>query len=197
VGTDLRFLLNWRLGRRQAVIITATAAFVITSRATLRKGPMKKAFLAAAAALSVTAAAASAVVMSAGPAGASSAGAQFVADRTTLATASRAFDQAFVAWERSGKGTAQTSSFAAAYASALDAQGHTLLNQKWPAGAVVDIDALVRGDAAVEGVVAGLPGLGSSSVGAWLIAFNQGAAVGVANANVVRHDLGLPLVSFS
>ena len=159
---------------------------------------MKKVFVAAAAALSVAAAATSTVVMSAGPAGASSAGAQFTADRAALGTASSAFDQAFAAWERSGKSIAQTSSFADVYVSALEAQDHRLLNQSWPAGAIADIDAVVRGDAAVQGVVSALPDLASSSSDTdWFIAFNQDAAVGVADANIVRHDLGLPLASYS
>jgi hypothetical protein len=158
---------------------------------------MHKIFIATAAVLSVAAAATSTVVMSAGTAGASSAGAQFTADRTALGTASSAFDQAFAAWERSGKSIAQTTSFVEVYASALESQDHTLLNQSWPAGAIADIDALVRGDAAVEGVVSTLPDLSSSSDADWFIAFNQGAAVGVADANIVRHDLGLPLASFS
>ncbi len=160
---------------------------------------MKKVFVAAAAALSVAAAATSTVVMSAGPAGASSAGAQFTADRAALGTASSAFDQAFAAWERSGKSIAQTSSFADVYVSALEAQDHRLLNQSWPAGAIADIDAVVRGDAAVQGVVSALPDLASSSSSNtdWFIAFNQDAAVGVADANIVRHDLGLPLASYS
>jgi hypothetical protein len=156
---------------------------------------MKKVFVAVAAALSVAAAATSTVVMSAGPAGASSAGAQFTADRAALGTASSAFGQAFSAWERSGKPIAQTSSFADAFASALEAQDHTLLNQSWPAGAIADIDAVVRGDAAIEGVVSALAS--SSSDTDWFIAYNQDAAVGVADANIVRHDLGLPLASFS
>ncbi|HTV11655.1 MAG TPA: hypothetical protein VME20_07315 [Acidimicrobiales bacterium] len=159
---------------------------------------MKKVFVAAAAALSVAAAATSTVVMSTGSAGASSAGAQFTADRNVLGAASSAFDQAFTAWEKSGNSIAQTSSFADAYISALETEDHTLLNQGWPAGAIADIDAVVRGDAAVEGVVATLPGLPSSSSETdWFIAFNQDAAVGVADANIVRHDLGLPLKSFS
>lgn len=82
--------------------------------------------------------------------------------------------------------------------SALEAQDHMLLNQSWPAGAIADIDAVVRGDAAVQGVVSSLPGLPSSSSDTdWFIAFDQGAAVGVADANIVRHDLGLPLASYS
>ena len=159
---------------------------------------MKRVFVAAAAALSVAAAATSTVVMSAGPAGASSAGAQFTADRAALGTASSAFDQAFAAWERSGKSIAQTSSFADVYVSALE--DHKLLNQTWPAAAIADIDAVVRGDAAVQGVVSALPDLASSSSSSdtdWFIAFNQDAAVGVADANIVRHDLGLPLASYS
>ncbi|MGO9658893.1 MAG: hypothetical protein ACLQVK_01400 [Acidimicrobiales bacterium] len=159
---------------------------------------MKKIFVAAAAALSVAVAASTAVV-SAGPASASPAGAQFTADRAALGAASRAFDQAFTAWERSGGSIAQTSSFVDAYAAALEAQDHRLLGQSWPAGAIADIDAVVRGDAAVEGVVSALPGLPSSSSSDtdWFIAFDQDAAVGVADANIVRHDLGLPLASYS
>ena len=133
-----------------------------------------------------------------GPAAASAAGAQFTANRTALSAASSAFDQAFVAWERSGKPITQTASFADAYVSALESQGHTLISQSWPAGAIADIDAVVRGDAAVEGVVSALPGLpSSSSVTDWFIAFDQDAAIGVADANIVRHDLGIPLASYS
>jgi hypothetical protein len=158
---------------------------------------MKKIFVAAAAALSIAVAASTAVV-SAGPASASSAGAQFTADRAALGAASRAFDQAFTAWERSGGSIAQTSSFVDVYAAALEAQDHRLLGQSWPAGAIADIDAVVRGDAAVEGVVSALPGLPSASSDTdWFIAFDQDAAVGVADANIVRHDLGLPLASYS
>jgi hypothetical protein len=159
---------------------------------------MKKVLLAAAAALSVAAAASSALVMSAGPASASAAGAQFTADRATLNAASSAFDQAFSAWEKSGGTIAQTSSFANTFTSAIEAEDHKLLNQSWPAGAVADIDSVVRGDAAVEGVVETLPGLPSvSSDTDWFIFFNQDAAVAVADANIVRHDLGLPLASYS
>lgn len=159
---------------------------------------MKKVFVTAAAALSVAAATAFAAVVGAGPAAASAAGAQFTADRTALSAASSAFDQAFVAWESSGKPITQTASFADAYVSALESQGHTLISQSWPAGAIADIDAVVRGDAAVEGVVSALPGLpSSSSVTDWFIAFDQDAAIGVADANIVRHDLGIPLASYS
>jgi hypothetical protein len=159
---------------------------------------MNKVFVAAAAALSVAAVAASTVVMSAGPASASSAGVQFAADRTALAAASSAFDQAFAAWERSGKPITQTLSFADTYGSALEAQDHKLLGQSWPAGAIADIDAVVRGDAAVEGVAITLPRLPSASSDTdWFIAFNEAAAVAVADANIVRHDLGLPLASYS
>jgi hypothetical protein len=50
----------------------------------------------------------------------------------------------------------------------------------------------------VRGVVSSLPGLPSSSSDTdWFIAFDQGAAVGVADANIVRHDLGLRLASYS
>lgn len=159
---------------------------------------MRKVIVAATAALSVAAVAASTLVMSAGPASASSAGAQFAADRTQLSAASTAFDQAFVAWEKSGQSYAQTSSFVDTYVSAIEAQDHKLLNQAWPAGATADIDALVRGDGAVEGVVAVLPGLASSSSDTdWFIAYSQDASTGVADANIVRHDLGLPLASYS
>jgi hypothetical protein len=160
---------------------------------------MKKVFFAATAALFVAAAGTSAVVMSAGPAAASSAGAQFKADRTALSAASSAFSQAFSAWQSSGKPISQTSSFANAYASAIETDDHTLLSQGWPTGSIADIDALVRGDAAVEGVVVTLPGLASSATSDtdWFIAFNQDAAVAVADANVVRRDFGLPLASLS
>lgn len=159
---------------------------------------MKKVFVAATAALSVAAVAASTLVMSAGPADASSAGAQFTADRAALSKASNTFSQAFTAWERSGQSYAQTSSFVGVYALAIEAQDHKLLNQSWPARAVADIDALVRGDGAVEGVVAVLSGLApSSSDTDWFIAYSQDAATGVADANIVRHDLGLPLASYS
>ena len=159
---------------------------------------MKKVFVAAAAALSVAVAAASTVVMSAGPAGASSAGAQFTADRVALSAASNVFSQAFTAWEKSGQSFAQTSSFVRVYALAIEAQDHKLLSQNWPARAIADIDALVRGDGAVEGVVAVLSGLASSSSDTdWFIAYSQDAATAVADANIVRHDLGLPLASYS
>jgi len=159
---------------------------------------MKKVFVAAAAALSVAAAATSTVVISAGSAGASSAGAQFAADRVVLNAASNAFSQAFVAWEKSGESYAQTSSFVDGYVSAIEAQDHKLLSQSWPAGTIADIDAVVRGDAAVEGVVAVLTGFASSSSDTdWFIAYSQNAATAVADANIVRHDLGLPLASYS
>jgi len=163
---------------------------------------MKKVFVAAAAALSVAAAATSTVVISAGSAGASSAGAQFAADRVVLNAASNAFSQAFVAWEKSGESYAQTSSFVDGYVSAIEAQDHKLLSQSWPARATADIDALVRGDGAVEGVVAVLSDLASSSSSSssdtdWFIAYSQNAATAVADANIVRHDLGLPLASYA
>ena len=159
---------------------------------------MNRLGIAAIGALSVGAVAASTVVMSIGPASASAAAAQFSADRAGLSAATSAFSQAFTAWERSGKPFTQTSSFVSVYASAIEAQDHTLLSQTWPAGAIADIDSVVRGDAAVEGVVGVLPGLPSSaSEAAWFIAFDQDAAVGVADANIVRHDLGLPLSNFS
>jgi len=66
---------------------------------------MKKVFIAAAAALSVTAVAASTLVISAGSAGASAAGARFTADRVALSAASNAFSQQFAAWEKSGSRT--------------------------------------------------------------------------------------------
>jgi hypothetical protein len=84
------------------------------------------------------------------------------------------------------------------YALAIEAQDHKLLSQNWPARAIADIDALVRGDGAVEGVVAVLSGLASSSSDTdWFIAYSQDAATAVADANIVRHDLGLPLASYS
>lgn len=57
----------------------------------------------------------------------------------------------------------------------------------------------MRGDGAVEGVVAVLSGLASSSSSDtdWFIAYGQDAATAVADANIVRHDLGLPLASYS
>jgi len=150
-----------------------------------------------AAGLGIVAAATSTVVLSAGPASASSAGAQFTADRAALGTASSAFTRAFSAWERGGASTAQTSSFVDAYASAIETEDRTLLNQSWPAGTVVNIDTVVRGDAAVEGVVLSLPDEASSSSDAgWILAYNQDAAATVANANIVRHNFGLPLKSF-
>ena len=159
---------------------------------------MKKLFVAAAAALSVAAAAASTLVNRAGPAGASSAGAQFTADRVALSAASNAFSQAFTAWEKSGQSFAQTSSFVSVYVSAIEAQDHKLLSQSWPTRATADIDSLVRGDGAVEGVVAVLSGLASSSSDTdWFIAYSQDAGTAVADANIVRHDLGLPLASYS
>jgi hypothetical protein len=159
---------------------------------------MKKVFVAAAAALSVAAAATSSVVMSAGPASASAAGAQFTADRVALSVASNTFSQAFEAWERSGGSYAKASSFVNVYVSAMEAQDHKLLSQSWPAGTIADIDAVVRGDAAVEGVVGILSGLASSSSDTdWFIAYSQDASTAVADANIVRHDLGLPLASYS
>jgi hypothetical protein len=159
---------------------------------------MNKVFVAAAAALSVAAAAASTLVMSVGPAGASSAGAQFSADRAALSAAGNAFSQAFTAWEKSGQSFAQTSSFVSVYVSAIEVQDHKLLSQSWPTRTTADIDALVRGDGAVEGVVAVLSALASSSSDTdWFIAYSQDAATAVADANIVRHDLGLPLASYS
>jgi hypothetical protein len=159
---------------------------------------MKKIFVAAAAALSVAAATTTTAIMSAGPASASAAGAQFTADRAALSGASNAFTQAFVAWEKSGAPYAQASSFVDAYASAIEAQDHKILSQSWPAGAVADINAVVRGDAAVEGVVAILSGLATSSSDTdWFIAYSQDAATAVADANIVRRDLGVPLSSYS
>ncbi len=84
------------------------------------------------------------------------------------------------------------------YVLAIVAQDHKLLSQSWPAGSIADIDAVVRGDAAVEGVVAVLSGLApSSSDTDWFIAYSQNAATAVADANIVRRDLGLPLSSYS
>ena len=98
-----------------------------------------------------------------------------------------------MAWEKSGKPYAQTSSFVSVYVLAIEAQDHKLLSQSWPAGAIADIDALVRGDAAVEGVVAVLAGLASSSSDTdWFIAYSQDAATAVANANIVRRDPRAP-----
>ncbi len=159
---------------------------------------MKKAFVLVAASLSVAAGATSAVVMSAGPASASAAGAQFTADRVALSVASNTFTQAFISWERSDEPYADSSSFVDAYTAAVEAQDHKLLNQSWPASTVADIDGVVRGDAAVEGVVGVLPGLASSSSDTdWFIAYSQDASTAIADANIVRHDLGLPLASYS
>jgi hypothetical protein len=159
---------------------------------------MKKVFVAAAAALSVTAVAASTLVISAGSAGASAAGARFTADRVVLSAASDAFSQQFAAWQKSGQPYSQASSFVTVYASAIEAQDHKLLSQSWPGGSISDIDALVRGDAAVEGVVLVLSGLAASSSDTdWFIVYAQDAAIAVADANIVRHDLGLPLASYS
>jgi len=159
---------------------------------------MKKVFIAAAAALSVSAVAASTLFVSVGSAGASAAGAQFTADRVALSAASNAFAQQFSAWEKSGQPYSQASSFVTTYVNAIEAQDHKLLSQSWPGGSIADINALVRGDAAVEGVVAVLPDLATSSSDTdWFIAYSQDAAAAVANANIVRHDLGLPLASYS
>lgn len=159
---------------------------------------MNRLFAAAAAGLAVAALAVPAAVMSAAPANASSAGLQFAADRQTLNAASNAFAQSFEAWQRSGAPYAQASSFVKVYVSAIVAEDHKLLSQSWPAGAIGDIDAVVRGDAAVEGVVAILSGLApSSSDTDWFVAYSQDAFTGVADANIVRRDLGLPLAASS
>jgi hypothetical protein len=159
---------------------------------------MNRVFVAAAAALSVAAVAGSTVVLSAGAASAASAGARFTADRAALATADKAFSTSFVAWETSGKPASDTTSFVNTYVAAIESDDHNLLNQSWPAGAVADIDAVVRGDGAVVGVVDTLPSMSpSSTLTQWFLAYNADAASTVASANVVRHDLGLPLQSFS
>jgi hypothetical protein len=156
---------------------------------------MKKLLAGAATVLSVAAVTVPTVALAGGTASASSAGAQFAADRATLNAASNTFAQAFEAWEKSGGPVSQTSSFVGTYVSAMVAEDHKLLSQGWPAKATSDINTLVRGDAAVEGVVSSLPSISSSTAGDWFIVYNQDAAVAVADANVVRHDLGLPLAS--
>ena len=160
---------------------------------------MKRFIVAAAAMLSVAAVAVPAVVVTAGQAGASSAGAQFTTDRQTLNAASGAFVQAFEAWQGSGKAFSTTSSFAGKYVSAIVSEDHKLLMQSWPSGAKADIDNLVRGDAAVEGVVGSLPVLPSSttSESEWFITYDQDVSSAVGDANIVRADLGLPLASTS
>lgn len=156
---------------------------------------MKKLLVAAASALSVAAVAVPTIVLAGGSASASSAAAQFSADRATLNTASNAFGQAFQAWEKSGEPNSDTSSFVSTYVSAMVAEDHELLNQGWPAKAAPDIDTLVRSDAAVQGVVASLPGISSSSAALWFTQYDQDADVAIAEANVVRHELGLALSS--
>jgi hypothetical protein len=159
---------------------------------------MKKLLVAAAAAMSAAAVAAvPGVALAGGRASVSSAAAQFAADRATLNAASVTFGQAFEAWEKSGGSSAETSSFVDTFVSAIVAQDHKLLGQSWPAADISDIDTLVRGDAAVEGVVSSLVDISSSSYGYWFIVYNEDAAVGVADANIVRRDLGLPLASSS
>lgn len=159
---------------------------------------MNKAFIAAAAALSVAAVAVSTVVLSAGAASASSAGAQFSADRAAVAAADKAFGTSFVAWEKSGQPASATTPFVNTYVAAIESDDQKLLNQSWPARAVADIDAVVRGDGAVEGVLDTLPSMNpSSTLTQWFLAYNADAASTVASANVVRHDLGLPFKPFS
>jgi len=160
---------------------------------------MKRLIIAGAVALSAAAVAVPAVIMSAAPAGASSAaaGTQFAADRATMGAASDVFDQAFQAWEKSGAPTSQTSSFVSVYVAAIVAEDHKLLDQSWPAGTMADIDAVVQNDAAVEGAVSALPSQTSASLSGWFTSFDQGAATAVADANIVRRDLGLPLASTS
>jgi hypothetical protein len=152
-------------------------------------------FVAAAAALSVAAVAIPTVVMSAGPASASAAGAQFTADRASLSTASKAFITAFNAWQNKGGSASAAAPFVGTYVTALVAQDHKLLGQSWPAGALADIDAVVRGDAAAEGVVEALLDQTSASISSWYVSYDQAAATGVADANIVRRDLGIPLAT--
>jgi hypothetical protein len=154
---------------------------------------MKKLYVAAAAALSVVAVAVPAAVMSGASASASSAGAQFTADRTAMAAASGTFTQAFGAWERSGASYTQTSPFVNAYVTAIAAQDHKLLSQTWPAGVISDIDMVVRSDAAVQGTIQSLSG--SSSDPDFFLSYDQDAAVSIADSNIVRHDLGIPLAA--
>jgi hypothetical protein len=163
----------------------------------LKENIMKRLFVAAAAALSAAAVAVPTIIMGGGPAGASSAAAQFTADRAALTAASGAFVQAFDTWQKSGGAFSQTSSFVNVYVSAIVTEDHKLLDQSWPAAATSDIDAIVRGDAAVEGVVSALPGLNSSASADFFIIYDQDANIAVADANIVRHDLGLPLASSS
>jgi hypothetical protein len=160
---------------------------------------MKKRLAAAATMFSFAALAVPAVVITADQAGASSAGAQFATDRQTMNAASSAFIQAFNAWERGGGSFSATSSFVGKYVSAIVSEDHKLLTQNWPAGGKTDIDSLVRGDAAVEGVVGSLPVLPSSttSESEWFVTYDQDVASAVADANIVREDLGLPLASSS
>jgi hypothetical protein len=159
---------------------------------------LRNILIGAAAALSVVAATTSTVVLSAGSASASSAGAQFTADRSAEGNANKAFIQAFSTWERSGAPTSQTSSFIDKYALSIEADDRLMLNQSWPAGTVADIDALIRSDATVEGVILSLPDqVSSSSDAGWFLAYSQAAAATVANANIVRHNFGLPFDSFA
>lgn len=89
---------------------------------------------------------------------------------------------------------AQIAEVAAPLVSAYRQVDRNLLSIDWPATVRADIDALVKADATFEGVMDSISSQSSVSASQWSQQFSTAASQVNAAVNIVRRDLGLPLV---
>jgi hypothetical protein len=95
------------------------------------------------------------------------------------------------AWPANETGP-QAEASATPASSAMQAFINTLTDTHWPASAVVDVHALIDAVGAVEGDLVSLSAVDAVSASTWSQTFIRDATSVKTDANLVRHDLGLP-----
>jgi len=71
-----------------------------------------------------------------------------------------------------------------------------LLSQSWPTKAKRDVRTFYNAISPLEADLVTLSGVSSLSIENWLSTYNTNNSTATSDANLVRHDLGLPLVKF-
>lgn len=120
---------------------------------------------------------------------------QYLADVKPYNVAWDKFGAAFEKWAKHTGGTAaHTGTFANPMVAAISTFDHKVLSQRWPANARSAIQTLVLDDAVLQGDLEGLPALNNLTLSSWAMSYRKDSTIDSAAADVVRSDLGLPLI---
>jgi hypothetical protein len=120
-----------------------------------------------------------------------SAAAVYAAAATKVNAVLSAFSAAASSWPSSETGP-QAAASAGPSITALKVFDTTLTNAQWPANANADVHTLIEADGALSGDLQSLSQVNALSASSWATQFSRDATIDGTDANLVRHDLGLP-----